>query len=71
MQPLGEINVINRGQEIEKNLEFFLQELPNIPAEYSYKVALLHHQKIEGYFDTITDAVRAGNKIYPDMMFSI
>jgi len=62
---------IGRKREIEKNLDYFLKEMSNIPAEYSGKIALLRHQNIEGYYDTVADAVRAGNKLYPDMLFSV
>lgn len=39
--------------EIERNLEHFLKEKPNIPAVYNGKYALIRHQKIVGYYDTV------------------
>jgi hypothetical protein len=57
--------------EIDNNLAFFLRELPNIPAHERGRVALLRHQAITGYFDTVVDAISAGSKLYPDGIFSV
>ena len=65
------MNETSRQDEIERNLEFFLREMANIPPECLGKVALLRHQKIEGYYDTVADAVNAGNMLYRDMLFSV
>lgn len=61
---------VKRESEIEKNLTFFLSEMPNI-AVHSGKFALIRHQKIVGYFDTPMDAVSAGNTAFNDGLFSI
>jgi hypothetical protein len=57
--------------EIDNNLAFFLRELPNIPVYQKGKVALLRHQAITGYYDTVPDAISAGSQLYPDGIFSI
>jgi hypothetical protein len=61
----------DRQKEIDQNLEFFLKELPQVIPEYNGKYALLRHQKIVAYYDTILDAVSAGNQSYPDKLFSV
>jgi len=57
--------------EIDKNLAFFLEELSKIPAHQKGKVALLRHQTIAGYYDTIPDAINAGSQLYVDGLFSV
>jgi len=63
--------VVDRQEEIDLNLEFFLKELPGLPAALRGKYALLRHQAIVEYYDTILDALKAANSSYPDRMFSI
>ena len=59
-----------RQAEIDKNLEFFLRELPSIPVSERGKFALIRHESINGYYDTALDAVRAGNSLFGDKLFS-
>jgi hypothetical protein len=61
----------DRQREIEKNLQFFLDELPKLLPTYQGKYALLRHRKIEGFYDTVTDAVQTGNKLFEDKLFSV
>ena len=61
----------DRRKEISGNLEFFLRELPNLLPLHRDKFALLRHQKIVGYYETVTDAVSAANTLYPDEIFSV
>jgi hypothetical protein len=61
----------NRRQEVEKNLAYFLGELPRLSAIHRGKFALLRQQAIVGYYDTVMDALSAGNSLYPDKLFSI
>jgi hypothetical protein len=65
------MNNIERQQEVESNLEFFLREMPNLPLTVQGKFALLRHQAIAGYYDTVMDAVSVANAMYPDRIFSI
>jgi hypothetical protein len=60
-----------RQREVDQNLEFFLREMPSLPASVRGKFALLRHQSITGYYDTVVDALSVGNLTYPDKMFSI
>jgi hypothetical protein len=62
---------VDRQKEIDQNLEFFLRELPKILADHNGKYALLRHQKIIAYYDTVSDAVSAGNQLYSDRLFSV
>jgi hypothetical protein len=62
---------VDRQTEIDQNLEFFLREMPNLPAAAAGKFALLRHQKIIDYYDTILDALKVGNAQYEDKIFSV
>jgi hypothetical protein len=64
-------NVRSKQEEIDKNLAFFLRELPRIPAVYMGKFALIRHEEIISYYDTVADAINSADKIYPDGIFSI
>jgi hypothetical protein len=61
----------DRQTEIDGNLDFFLNEMPNLPQSQLGKFALLRKKSIVGYFDTIVDAVGTGNKLYQDKVFSV
>jgi hypothetical protein len=55
-----------RQKEIDANLDFFLNELPNLLQSNFGKFALMRHLSIAGFYDTPTDAVSAGNSLYQD-----
>ena len=57
--------------EIERNLEAFLAFLPTIPAAQKGKFAVLRNREIVGFYDTVSDAVTAAAKIYPDNIYSV
>ena len=57
--------------EIDANLEVFRREKPNLLAENHGKYALLRHQEFAGFYDTIQDAVTAGDSAYNDGLFSV
>jgi hypothetical protein len=61
----------NRRAEIDRNLEFFLRELPSLLPMFRGKFALLRHASIVGYYDTVQDAVSAANALYADGIYSI
>jgi hypothetical protein len=61
----------DRQNEIDQNLEFFLRELPQLLTNYRGKFVIIRDRKFEGFFDTVVDAVSAGNKLYPDKIFSV
>jgi hypothetical protein len=60
-----------KQDEIEKNLEAFLAVLPTLPANQKGKFAILRHREIVGFYDTVSDAIMAASKLYPDMIFSV
>lgn len=68
---VGKMSTDARQKEIDGNLEYFLKELPNIPAAQRGKFALIRHQKIEAYYDTVADALRSAANQHKDMLFSI
>lgn len=61
----------DRQIEIDGNLAFFLRELPELMPLHAGKYALLRHEEVTGCYDTVADAVAAGNSLYPDRMFSV
>jgi len=60
-----------RQREIDDNLEFFLQQLPQLMAKHGGQYAVIRNRAIVGYFDTVLDAVKMGNTHFPDRLFSV
>lgn len=58
-------------KEIDQNLEFFQQKLPELLKDHKNRFALLHDRSISGIYDTIRDAQTAGEKLFPDKRYSI
>lgn len=61
----------DRQTEIDQNLEFFKKKLPELLKDHRNRYALLHARSVSGIYDTIRDAQTAGDKLYPDGMYSI
>ncbi|MBV8826145.1 MAG: hypothetical protein JO220_14255 [Hyphomicrobiales bacterium] len=61
----------NRQEEVDRNLEYFLSELPRLSHSHLGEFALLRHRTITDFFSTSVDAVKAGKSLYPDGMFSV
>ena len=55
--------------EVDRNYSAFKEILPNIIEEFQCKFALMQGGKIEDYFDTVSDAVKAGTRQHPDGIF--
>ena len=60
-----------KDTEIEKNLEFFLKELPKLKKTHPGKYVLLREREIIGIYDTVKDANITGMKFFEDGLFSI
>ena len=60
-----------KREEVDLNFEFFQRELPKLLSTHRGKFALIHDQKIVGFYDTALDAYTSGNQLYPDGLFSI
>jgi hypothetical protein len=61
----------DQQKEVDQNFAFFQGELPKLLPAHRGRFALIRHKKIEGIYDTIVDAVSAGNKLYMDSIFSV
>ena len=61
----------SRQEEVDRNLEYFLSELPKLSQSHLGEFALLRHRTITDFFSTSADAVKAGKSLYPDGIFSI
>lgn len=58
-------------REIDQNIEFFKKKLPDLLRDHRNRYALLHNKTISGIYDTIRDAQTAGDKLYPNKIYSI
>lgn len=56
---------------IQKNYDFFLQELPKLIVNHSNEYALIYATQIIGCFDSVKDAYIAGKLKFTDDKFSI
>ena len=57
--------------EIDSNLVFFQEKLPELLAAHPGKYALIRHREIVGIYDTAVDAQITGQKFYTDGLFSV
>jgi hypothetical protein len=60
-----------KSEEIDRNLERFLEQLPALVEDHEGQYVLIRHGKILEYFDTALDAQIAGNQRFEDHIFSI
>jgi hypothetical protein len=60
-----------RAEEIERNFEAFQAKVPELLPSKEGKFALMHSEGIEGFFDSLLDAITTGHRSYADGMFSI
>lgn len=60
-----------RTHEIERNFEAFQVQVPSLLPDKEGKFALMHSQTIEGFFDSLLEAIVTGHRRFTDGMFSI
>jgi hypothetical protein len=60
-----------RQTEIDQNLEFFMEKLPNLLNDHKNRYVLLNNKNIVGIYDTIRDAQTTGDKLFQDQLYSI
>lgn len=58
-------------RQVQQNYESFHARLPQLVVAQRGKFALMHDGEIVEFFDTARDAYIAGQKIFPDGMFSV
>ena len=58
-------------QQIESNYRAFEEKLPGLVPAYRGKFALMRNGDIIEFFDTARDAYVAGQKLFPDRLFSV
>jgi len=58
-------------EEVDRNFDFFTKSLPALLKDQRGRYVLLRSQTIAGIFDTARDALTAGEKMYPDGLYSI
>ena len=60
-----------REHEIERNFEAFQKQVPDLIPSKEGKFALMHSESIEGFFDSLTEAIVTGHRRFANGMFSI
>lgn len=60
-----------RHHEIELNFAAFQNQVSDLVPAKEGKFALMHSQSIEGFFDSLTEAIVTGHRRFSDGMFSI
>ncbi len=58
-------------REIDDNLAFFQTKVQELLQDHRNRFALLRQKQIVGMYDTLRDAKTAGDKLFPDGLFSI
>lgn len=61
----------SKSEEIDRNLERFLEVLPTLVREHGGQYALIRHGNIQEFFYSALDAQIAGNQRFDDQIFSI
>jgi hypothetical protein len=62
---------LTKTAEIERNFNHFIQLLPSLMAEHEGEYALLRDTEIIAFYPSALDAQIAGNRRFPDHVFSI
>lgn len=60
-----------RQEQIQRNYEVFQTQLPQLIMTHRGKFALMHNGEMVEFFDTARDAYVAGQKLFPDGLFSV
>lgn len=60
-----------RTQEIERNFEAFQDKVGAFLPSKEGKYALMHSESIEGFFDSLLEAIQQGHRRFSDGVFSI
>ena len=63
-----------QNQEVDKNYDYFKENLLDLREQSGGKrVVLLKNQKVEGYFDSMDDAILFARRVFPedDRYFSV
>ena len=60
-----------KRRELDTNFAAFRKMLPDLMKSRTGKYALMRHEKVVEFFDTMRDAFVYALRVYPDDMFSI
>jgi hypothetical protein len=58
-------------REIDANYDAFRRNLSSYLPTQSGKIALLHACQPVGFFDSVAEAARQGDKLFPDKLYSL
>jgi hypothetical protein len=60
-----------KQEEVDKNFDFFMKELPSLLVTQRGRYALIRNCKILGFYDTIRDAQISASQLYSDGLYSV
>jgi hypothetical protein len=60
-----------RQQQIQRNYDVFMAQLPQLVLTQRGRFALMNDGEIVAFFDTARDAYIAGQKLFPERVFSV
>jgi hypothetical protein len=60
-----------RQEAVDRNHAAFGRKLPELLEKHRGKYALLRHEEIVGFYESIVDAQQIGEQLYPDGLFSV
>jgi len=63
--------ITTKQETVDRNFEAFKKRLPELLEKHRGKYALLRHEEIGGFYETVSDAHTAGLQLYGDGLFSI
>lgn len=64
-------DTMTKQETVDRNFDAFKKRLPELLEKQRGKYALLRHEEIVGFYETVSDAHTAGQQIYSDGLFSI
>ena len=60
-----------KSEEIDQNLEVFLEALPSLMPDHEGQYVLIRRGEMQEFFDSALNAQIAGNQRYDDQLFSV
>ena len=62
---------LERERELDRNYDYFQQHISEFARANAGRFALLRHQQLVQFFDTLADAVTYADAHFPDRLFSV
>ncbi len=65
------LDIKARQNEVDANFEAFQKMLPDLIGKYDNRWALMRNRECVAFYDTVRDAVTAGDSQFKDGLFSV